>query len=190
MVWTVINSDSSAFNVSWCFWKKSHNFCQRSVPVTPPLIQFVYLKTMVSSAYCTTAHLWSSTQVNKQSMCMLNWIGHNTVPCRTPWYNWIKSELHLGSITFRIPYLRKLFLIDTALLSKFSAFNCPRMMQIESRAFERCRNAAKTTSLSLTLFRMFSVAYKNAPVVENLKQKSNCVLLSNWGCEIFEYLNM
>ena len=108
-----------------------------------------------------------------------------TVPCGTPWNNWIQSEVQLGSITFWILNLRKLFIIDTALLSKFSAFNFSSRMswEIESKALERSRNAAQTTSLSLTFFRMFSVAYKNAPVVENFLRKPYCVLLSSFCCE-------
>ena len=50
---------------------------------------------------------------------------------------------------------------------------------MESKALERSRNAAQTTSLSLTFIRMFFVAYKSASVGEIFLRKPYCVLLSS-----------
>ena len=56
-----------------------------------------------------------------------------------PSYNWSQSEMQLGTFAFWILYLSKLFFIDTALLSNFSALIFFRRISCEktSRAFER-----------------------------------------------------
>ena len=118
-------------------------------------------------------------------MNIVNRRGPRTVPWEHIDIIGSNQEVQLGSIIFWILYLRKLLILDNELMSKFSVFSFFRRMscEIESKAFERSRNAEQTTSLSLTFFHMFSVAYKSASVVEKLLQKPNCVLLNNLCCE-------
>ena len=73
------------------------------------------------------------------------------VPSGTRCWIWIQSEVQLGCFSIWILYLRKLFIMDTALLSKFSVFDFSRSMscEIEARAFKRSKNAAQKTSLPL-----------------------------------------
>ena len=117
---------------------------------------------------------------------MLKKRGPKTVPCGTPRYNWIHSEVQLRCNTVWMLYLRKQFIIDIDCYQNlvFSIFREGCRVRLNQKLLKDLgKRAAQTSSLSLTFFRMLSVAYKSASVVENFLWKPYCVLLSNLCCE-------